>query len=64
MNCIILVDLRENNGKITCISDESGNIAIFESLDEIKQGVNNIPICKNYPYMILDIDNQEVIEVE
>lgn len=59
---IILVDLRENNGKILVISDDEGDgVAQFEFLEDAIKCVEQQPLCQNYPYVIIDMDSQEVV---
>lgn len=62
---VILVDLRENNGYVLAITEDDndeGNIAQFEFLEDAIECAKQQPLCQSYPYVILDMDEQEVVD--
>lgn len=60
MNKIIIIDTRENNGKIVASEDEYGNIEIFKTNEKIINFIKNNPLCVAFPYYIINLDTQEI----
>lgn len=63
MSYIVLVDMRENNGHVVAISDdtEEGNIAQFKSMPQVDSMMKDQPLCKTFSSIVIDLDNLEIM---
>lgn len=58
---IIIVDMRKNNGQVMFLTHgDSDNVAKF-SYGEAIETVRIHHLCQVFPYIILNMDNQEVV---
>jgi len=59
MSCIILIDMRENNGSIVALEDENGNIAQYENYGQADDVASEHPLTDAFPVRIVDMDGDE-----
>ncbi len=57
MSCIILIDMRENNGHIVALQDEDGNIAQYEDYGEADDAASKHWLTDSFPVRIVDMDD-------
>ena len=57
---VILVDTRDNNGQIVGIQDDNGNLEQFYSMDEVKSLLHGHILCKNFPCLVVDLEDGNV----
>lgn len=53
--CIILFRNTRNN-KVGYVSDGDGDLAVFANRDEAIETARDVPICRAYPYQIIELD--------
>lgn len=46
------------NGKVGFVSedDNGNNVAVFSSYEKAFDAVDNVPICRAYPYQIVELE--------
>lgn len=55
MECVILWR-NTSNGRVGFLSDENGEISVFENWDEAVDVAADHPICVAFPFQIVELD--------
>lgn len=55
MDCCILFR-NTSNDRVGFVSDEAGELAVFPDMDAAIEAAEMTPICRAYPYQIVQLD--------
>jgi len=53
---IVIIDMRENNGRIVVMTDIDDRIAQFETFDEAEKAVLNNRMAQRFPVRYVNMD--------